>query len=153
MSVDTTNVDNILTGGGQSGAITRLYSKVSWRILPFLMLCYVVAFLDRINIGYAQLQMKLTLTFSDDLWIRRRHFLHRLLPLRGTEQPVAGADRRPQDAASHHVPVGRCRHRHGFRADADAVLPPALPARRARSRLLPGHYPVPDLLVSLGPPR
>jgi len=65
MSVDTTNVDNILTGGGQSGAITRLYSKVSWRILPFLMLCYVVAFLDRINIGYAQLQMKQTLTFSD----------------------------------------------------------------------------------------
>src|SRR6516162_9613819 len=64
MSIDTTNVDNILTGGGQSGAITRLYSKVSWRILPFLMLCYVVAFLDRINIGYAQLQMKQTLTFS-----------------------------------------------------------------------------------------
>jgi D-galactonate transporter len=29
------------------------------------MLCYVIAFLDRINIGYAQLQMKQTLTFSD----------------------------------------------------------------------------------------
>src|SRR5258706_1329837 len=29
------------------------------------MLCYAVAFLDRINIGYAQLQMKQTLTFSD----------------------------------------------------------------------------------------
>src|ERR1700736_3491860 len=46
-------------------AVTRLFSKVGWRILPFLMLCYVIAFLDRINIGYAQLQMKQTLTFSD----------------------------------------------------------------------------------------
>lgn len=42
-----------------------VYAKVSWRIVPFLMLCYAVAFLDRINIGYAQLQMKQTLTFSD----------------------------------------------------------------------------------------
>jgi D-galactonate transporter len=65
MSIGTTRVDSIPTGQEQGGAITQLYSKVGWRILPFLMLCYVVAFLDRINIGYAQLQMKQTLTFSD----------------------------------------------------------------------------------------
>ena len=46
-------------------AVERVYRKVNWRIVPFLMLCYAVAFLDRINIGYAQLQMKQTLTFSD----------------------------------------------------------------------------------------
>jgi D-galactonate transporter len=46
-------------------AIEAVYRKVNWRIVPFLMLCYAVAFLDRINIGYAQLQMKQTLTFSD----------------------------------------------------------------------------------------
>jgi len=46
-------------------AIEAVYRKVNWRIIPFLMLCYAVAFLDRINIGYAQLQMKQTLTFSD----------------------------------------------------------------------------------------
>src|ERR1700736_5352900 len=46
-------------------AVTRLFSKIGWRILPFLILCYMIAFLDRINIGYAQLQMKQTLTFSD----------------------------------------------------------------------------------------
>jgi D-galactonate transporter len=48
-----------------SDALEAVYRKVSWRIVPFLMLCYAVAFLDRINIGYAQLQMKQTLTFSD----------------------------------------------------------------------------------------
>jgi D-galactonate transporter len=65
MSMETTSADNVSTSRVHSDANPRLYSKVSWRILPFLMLCYVVAFLDRINIGYAQLQMKQTLTFSD----------------------------------------------------------------------------------------
>lgn len=49
----------------EPSSVTALFSKISWRILPFLMACYVIAFLDRINIGYAQLQMKQTLTFSD----------------------------------------------------------------------------------------
>lgn len=31
--------------------------KVTWRLLPFLMLCYLFAFIDRGNIGMAALQM------------------------------------------------------------------------------------------------
>lgn len=42
-----------------------LFSKVSWRLLPLLIVCYVISFLDRVNIGFAQLQMKETLHFSD----------------------------------------------------------------------------------------
>jgi D-galactonate transporter len=42
-----------------------MFSKIGWRLLPLLTLCYVIAFLDRINIGYAQLQMKQSLPFSD----------------------------------------------------------------------------------------
>lgn len=34
-----------------------LYRKIARRILPILMLCYVVAYLDRVNIGFAKLQM------------------------------------------------------------------------------------------------
>ncbi|GAA5233650.1 MFS transporter [Verticiella sediminum] len=45
-----------------------LFSKVSWRLLPLLIVCYVVAFIDRINIGFAQLQMKQTLSFSDEAY-------------------------------------------------------------------------------------
>jgi D-galactonate transporter len=45
-----------------------LYRKVSVRIIPFLFLCYVVSFLDRINIGFAQLQMKHDLGFSDAMY-------------------------------------------------------------------------------------
>jgi MFS family permease len=44
---------------------SRLFRKVSWRILPVLCLCYVFSFLDRTNVGYAQLQMRDELGFSD----------------------------------------------------------------------------------------
>lgn len=42
-----------------------LFRKVSLRIIPFLFLCYVVAILDRNNIGFAQLQMKHDLSLTD----------------------------------------------------------------------------------------
>ncbi|AZO62040.1 MFS transporter [Mesorhizobium sp. M1A.F.Ca.IN.022.07.1.1] len=44
------------------------YSKVFWRIVPFLMLCYVVAYLDRVNIGFAKLQMSADLGFSETVY-------------------------------------------------------------------------------------
>ncbi len=46
----------------------QILAKVAWRIIPFLFLCYVVSFLDRINIGFAQLQMKHDLGFSDAMY-------------------------------------------------------------------------------------
>jgi D-galactonate transporter len=50
---------------GSADRVEAVYSKVSWRIMPLLLICYLISYLDRINIGYAQLQMKQTLTFSD----------------------------------------------------------------------------------------
>ena len=51
-----------------ASAIDATYRKVTWRLIPFLFICYIVAFLDRINIGYAQLQMKQSLAFSDAVY-------------------------------------------------------------------------------------
>ena len=48
-----------------SAADEAMFSKVGWRLLPLLVVCYVIAYIDRINIGYAQLQMEQTLSFSD----------------------------------------------------------------------------------------
>ena len=42
--------------------------KVSRRLIPFLFLLYVAAYLDRINVGFAQLQMKSALGFSDSVY-------------------------------------------------------------------------------------
>ena len=44
------------------------YRKVTRRLLPFLMLCYVVAYLDRVNVGFAKLQMLEDLGFSDTVY-------------------------------------------------------------------------------------
>ena len=44
------------------------YSKVTLRIIPFLFLCYVVAYLDRVNVGFAKLQMQNDLKFSDTVF-------------------------------------------------------------------------------------
>jgi sugar phosphate permease len=49
-------------------AIESVYSRVNWRILPVLLIAYMIAYLDRINIGYAQLQMKQTLAFGDAVY-------------------------------------------------------------------------------------
>jgi D-galactonate transporter len=46
----------------------KLYKRIFWRIVPFLFLCYVVAFLDRVNIGFAKLQMAGQLGFSDAVY-------------------------------------------------------------------------------------
>jgi ACS family tartrate transporter-like MFS transporter len=35
----------------------RTMRQVAWRILPFLMVCYFVSFVDRVNVGFAALQM------------------------------------------------------------------------------------------------
>ena len=41
------------------------YRKVTWRLMPLLLICYIVAYLDRVNVGFAKLQMMNALGFSD----------------------------------------------------------------------------------------
>jgi MFS family permease len=41
------------------------YRKVDFRIIPFLFLCYILAYLDRVNVGFAKLQMAKDLSLSD----------------------------------------------------------------------------------------
>ena len=43
----------------------RLYRKIAWRLIPFLCCCYLAAYLDRINVGFAKLQMADQLQLSD----------------------------------------------------------------------------------------
>jgi len=44
------------------------YLKVTWRLIPLLLLCYIVAYLDRVNVGFAKLQMAGDLGFSDAVY-------------------------------------------------------------------------------------
>lgn len=42
--------------------------KLTWRLVPFLFLLYIVAYLDRINVGFAALQMREQLSFTDAVY-------------------------------------------------------------------------------------
>ncbi|SDE77669.1 Major Facilitator Superfamily protein [Massilia sp. PDC64] len=63
----TTRADG-LPSAAADGTDDALYRKISRRIIPFLFICYVVSFLDRINIGFAQLQLKQDLGFTDAMY-------------------------------------------------------------------------------------
>ena len=42
--------------------------RLTWRLVPFLFLLYIVAYLDRINVGFAALQMQQQLAFTDAVY-------------------------------------------------------------------------------------
>jgi sugar phosphate permease len=52
----------------ESPDVKALFSKIDWRVIPVPLIGYMIAYLDRINIGYAQLQMKQTLPFDEAVY-------------------------------------------------------------------------------------
>ncbi|WP_229257029.1 MFS transporter [Duganella lactea] len=70
----TTKEEHGMTHGARilhlrgAAGMDAIYRKISWRLLPLLMLCYAVAYLDRINVGYAKLQMGADLDFSNQVY-------------------------------------------------------------------------------------
>ncbi|MNZ19356.1 putative tartrate transporter [compost metagenome] len=53
---------------GASAEMDAIYRKITLRLIPFLFICYLMNFIDRANIGFAQLQMKTALDFSDAVY-------------------------------------------------------------------------------------
>lgn len=51
-----------------AGFEARTYRKVTLHIVPLLLLCYVIAYLDRVNVGFAKLQMAGDLHLSDTVY-------------------------------------------------------------------------------------
>ena len=45
-----------------------LYAKISWRLIPYIFLLYILAYLDRVNVGFAALEMKRDLHLSDTVY-------------------------------------------------------------------------------------
>jgi ACS family tartrate transporter-like MFS transporter len=51
-----------------SSVQARAIRRVRWRLLPFLALLYFIAYLDRVNVGFAALQMNAALGFSSRVY-------------------------------------------------------------------------------------
>ncbi len=57
------NMNTMATDGADP--VKALYRKITWKLIPFLCFCYLAAYLDRINVGFAKLQMLDQLQFSE----------------------------------------------------------------------------------------
>lgn len=53
---------NAATTSPQESAV---YRKVTWRLIPLLFLCYILAYIDRVNVGFAKLSLQAEPWFSD----------------------------------------------------------------------------------------
>src|SRR5204863_8965335 len=47
---------------------TETMRRITWRIIPFFMLCYFIAYVDRVNAGFAALQMNKDLGLSQAMF-------------------------------------------------------------------------------------
>ncbi len=53
----------------QSASVAeRALAKAAWHIVPLFFLCYIAAFLDRVNVGFAKLQMAGDLKIGDAVY-------------------------------------------------------------------------------------
>ncbi len=63
--MDNQLTSNISPGNYSESEKQQLLKKLLWKILPILFIAYFFSFLDRVNIGYAKLQMQDAIGFTD----------------------------------------------------------------------------------------
>lgn len=59
-----TSTHNTSVQPGSGDLPSGLYKKLAWRILPLASICYAVAIIDRVNIGFAKLEMSADIGLS-----------------------------------------------------------------------------------------
>ncbi len=45
-----------------------VYKRITLRLIPFIFICYLFNYLDRVNVGFAKLQMLDALKFSETVY-------------------------------------------------------------------------------------
>src|ERR1700750_948092 len=45
-----------------------IYKRITLRLIPFIFICYLFNYLDRVNVGFAKLQMLDALKFSETVY-------------------------------------------------------------------------------------
>ncbi len=154
--------------GPQDAAVfeAATFRKIARRLVPLLFLGYFVAFLDRVNVGFAKLQMAGDLSLSDEVYgfgagvffigyflfevpsnlllakVGARRWIARIMISWGVLSSCflfTGA-----------IPWGPGRRRFRMHRRAVHLLPVALPARRGGGGLLSRHRPLSHLLVPGG---
>ena len=132
----------------------RARKRIAWRLLPFLLLLYIIAFLDRMNVSAAALQMPGDLGFNDKVVRpRSRHVFHRL-PGAGNPRRIdcRALERAPVDR-SHHDFLGNHNRADGLYPHGPGILYGPLSCWCRRSGLLPCRHRLLVALVPISRPR
>ncbi len=58
----------VLTTAELSDVAERARRRISYRLLPFVFLIYIVNYIDRVNVSFANLRMSADLGFSDRVY-------------------------------------------------------------------------------------
>ena len=53
---------------GSDTQLDPIYRRIGWRILPLMMICYIFAYVDRVNIGFAKLEMAQDIGINDAVY-------------------------------------------------------------------------------------
>ncbi len=54
--------------GTNANELKATYIKIAWRLIPFLVFLFILAWLDRVNVGFAKLHMLQDLQFSEAVY-------------------------------------------------------------------------------------
>ena len=128
----------------------RTIGKVMWRLMPFLIVCYFVAYLDRVNVGFAKLQMNAALGLSEAAFgfgaglFFIAYFLLEVpsnlaLDKFGARLWIARIMLSWGIISGLFAFIGPISAVTGISNESD-ILHPAIPARHRRGGLLPGHH-------------
>ncbi|MCY0386997.1 MFS transporter [Robbsia sp. Bb-Pol-6] len=58
----------VRSAAGAQTEESATYAKIAWRLIPFVFICYLCSYLDRINVSFAKLQMLKDLGLSDAIY-------------------------------------------------------------------------------------
>ena len=96
-----------MSGEETSELQQRTMKRVAARLMPALLVLYIIAYLDRVNVTFAQDKLESDLGFSGAVYgFGAGVFFIALLLPRGPEQPRAAPLRRAQVDRAHHDHLG-----------------------------------------------
>src|ERR1700730_5481344 len=123
------------------------YRKIYWRIIPFLMLCYLIAFVDRSNIGFAKLQFVKDLGFTEAVYgFGAGIFYLGYILLEVPSNLILEKIGVRKTLLRIMVVWGHLRRADSVHHGRLAPVHSAVPAGRRRSRVLPGGPVLSDLV-------
>ena len=130
-------------------ALASATSKARRRLIPFLFLLYIVAYLDRVNVGFAALQMNEALGFSARTYgLGSGIFFLSYVAFEIPSNLILARVGARLWIARIMITWGLVSSAMMFVTRRGRVLHDAVPARRSRGRFLSRDHLLPDALVS-----